>query len=150
MIVGLHSYPTIYHICCFRNLAIWSRRSIGTKTVPTTWWTLRGWIWRSFPISSTCTGTRSTWRKETAYSYHSSKDTTVFLWLFIFFITCLLNIHHVKLLKRCRKHTRMSQTSIANGPLIDLTAVYSKVPFLLTFYVPNLGSRTQNMTSLAF
>ena len=24
------------------------------------------------------------------------------------------------------------------------------VPFLLTFYVPNLGSRTQNMTSLAF
>ena len=25
-----------------------------------------------------------------------------------------------------------------------------KVPFLLTFYVPNLGSRTQNMTSLAF
>ena len=32
----------------------------------------------------------------------------------------------------------------------QLIQICLQVPFLLTFYVPNLGSRTQNMTSLAF
>ena len=35
-------------------------------------------------------------------------------------------------------------------PRLKFLKSMSKVPFLLTFYIPNLGSRTQNMTSLAF
>ena len=33
---------------------------------------------------------------------------------------------------------------------IECDQKIAMVPFLLTFYAPNLGSRTQNMTSLAF
>ena len=41
-------------------------------------------------------------------------------------------------------------TKVQNVCTLYTYYIGAKVPFLLTFYVPNLGSRTQNMTSLAF
>ena len=59
------------------------------------------------------------------------------------------NLEKIRKAKNFTSHDEKKVSDVAKCWWV-IESPFSWVPFLLTFYVPNLGSRTQNMTSLAF